>query len=345
MHAVLALGASHLARLVPDGQLYTELSVAHQNVAVRGFKDALGQNPRAYGDHDALLATCYALCFQASYMNDGMVDFLTMVRGCALIHEQILTEQGSTSFHLGDDWQQRLMSPWLDNLPAVDSSLLQEAQTSLEILQPMIRSPGELSFYRAMYNTVTSLLVSPRKGYEAFVTIYSTWYTMDHAEFGNFVDSRNLIGRFLQVHFVAIQTIMIPITEHELPEHLEGNLRSMYGILNWGEAIWDTLADEMKHFVAWPVNTLRGVRAAIEGKDFSRARILRMKRKMSYGSDLPGTPYSMDWQRPAEATDVCTCPPCLATDGITLHCMHLATNVPPSDTDLSAFSNYSIFAG
>ena len=98
MHAILSLGASHLSCL--SGVEYRRESLVHRGHAIAGLNQALGKTARSYGESDAMLATCHALAFQALYMGDGLNDFITMVRGCALTTAKICQDNSPTAFNL-----------------------------------------------------------------------------------------------------------------------------------------------------------------------------------------------------------------------------------------------------
>ena len=78
MHAVLSLGASHLHRLSPENDYLTP-AIVHRGHAIAGLNHAIAHAQTARSDADAMLGACYALTFQASYMDDGLSDFITMV--------------------------------------------------------------------------------------------------------------------------------------------------------------------------------------------------------------------------------------------------------------------------
>lgn len=94
MHAVLALGASHLSLCsTMSGSDKSALSssgtgvmerqaLGHRVRAIRALNDKLSGGRLSKVDGDAAFAAMMALTFQAGYMVDGMGDFVAMVRGC-----------------------------------------------------------------------------------------------------------------------------------------------------------------------------------------------------------------------------------------------------------------------
>ncbi len=78
--ALLGLGASHLG--VVTSANYSNSALSHRIASISGLNQQLLKAHLARADSDATLGALLALTFQSAYMADGMVEFLTMVRGC-----------------------------------------------------------------------------------------------------------------------------------------------------------------------------------------------------------------------------------------------------------------------
>ena len=83
MHSILALAASHLDAVTHSG--VAEQAIQHRILAVKSLNDALSVPPTTACERDARLAAALVLAFQSSHLQDGMAEFMTMVRGCNLI--------------------------------------------------------------------------------------------------------------------------------------------------------------------------------------------------------------------------------------------------------------------
>ena len=173
MHAILSLGASHLSRLT--GMDYRKESLTHRGQAIAGLNQALSQPALHYGESDAMLAACYALTFQASYMGDGLADFITMVRGCALTTAKIKQEDAHTAFNLQTNWHFKVMAPRLANLPRVNHILLESGIAALEDIQPLLEDEVDLDFHQSLIEVLEALLASPQGGYLQFAGLYAVW--------------------------------------------------------------------------------------------------------------------------------------------------------------------------
>lgn len=82
-HAVLALGASHLG--LCNGTDYRSDAISHRVSAINSLNTALSTPCQTKEEGDARYATLMALTFQSSYMDDGMSEFLAMLRGCSVV--------------------------------------------------------------------------------------------------------------------------------------------------------------------------------------------------------------------------------------------------------------------
>jgi hypothetical protein len=174
MHAILSLGASHLSRLT--GVDYRKESLTHRGHAIAGLNTALSQPSRHYGEADAMLAACYALTFQASYMGDGLADFITMVRGCALTTAKIKENEMHTAFNLQPNWHWKVMAPRLANLPRVNEILLETGLDALKAIAPLCApNQVESDFHAALTEVLDALRESPQTGYLQFAGLYAVW--------------------------------------------------------------------------------------------------------------------------------------------------------------------------
>ncbi|KIW23462.1 uncharacterized protein PV07_11656 [Cladophialophora immunda] len=276
MHALLSLGASHLSRLT--GVDYRRESLIHRGQAIAGLNQALSQTARSYGEADAMLASCYALTFQASYMSDGLSDFITMVRGCALTTEKIKEEHSPTAFNLQPDWHFKYMAPRLQNLPPVDPRLLQDAYTALESIRPFLTGGTEIDFHAALVDVITSLQASPASGYIQFIGVYGVWYELCHDSFKTFLDPNNLVAQLLLAYFVGVQLLMVPLAAHEWPHRADvSRVRVLQGTVEWAQGIFQRLEDsEWEAHLDWPKNVIATVLAEINGDVLQLPPVLQL---------------------------------------------------------------------
>lgn len=265
MHALIALGASHLTRVSPQRD-YSTMAIIRRGQAIKGLNDALAQANCSYGESDALLAACYALTFQASYMGDGMADFITMIRGCALVTTQIKESRSLTAFTLGPDMHLRVMEPRLSSLPQLDPTFLIPAIPSTQALLPFLSTPTDHAFHTGLLSVLHSLLhESPQAGYLAFMSLYGTFPDMSHDQFNVFIDGANVASQLLMAHFVALQLLMVPLTLRESPERADpAKSRVLLGMVEWGERIVRRAQEDVRAYLEWPGRIVGLVRREVE---------------------------------------------------------------------------------
>jgi len=274
MNAILALGASHLTRVSPDLD-YTTEAIIHRGKAIEGLSKALTKSNRTFGESDALLASCYALTFQASHMRDGMFDFVTMLRGCALVTMKIKQERSVTAFNIGHDIHLRLMSSKLDDMPSVHPVVVNSAADALVELQHLMKSCLDVQFHNALSKVVLALRESPRGGYLNFLQLYGVLHSMSHEDFLRFVHPDNMVSRLLMAYFVCLQFVMAPLMKHEWLERAsQVKPGALTGMIEWAENVFATLPPEMQVYLQWPKEIIRTVRAELAGQCIDTAPVL-----------------------------------------------------------------------
>jgi hypothetical protein len=162
MHAILGLAATHLTAVANAD--YKLVGIRHRILAIKGFQEALAKTPSQAADSDALLAACYSLTFQSSFMDDGFAEFLTMVRGCVIISQQMNHPRFTYFFAIHPESHREYMEPRLQNLETLDQSLTDGAAESLENLRFLSEDATNSLFYNTLVRIVNGLRISTRLG-------------------------------------------------------------------------------------------------------------------------------------------------------------------------------------
>jgi hypothetical protein len=163
MQAMLGLAASHLM-MTSTSQL-TFPALSHRVQAMKGLNVALSKPPECAEESDAILATCWALAFQTSYIGDSVEEFLAMLRGCTIIVGQDWREKLGTSFQrCGEGQQAEIINPRLETLPLINQSLVAEARESFEKLGVLEMTETERDVFEYMFDMTKLLSVSSLHG-------------------------------------------------------------------------------------------------------------------------------------------------------------------------------------
>ena len=158
MHAILGMAASHLELIT--GANLSDQAIRHRVLALKGSIEAISKNGRTGSDGDALLASCYLLAFQSSYMIDGVQEFFLMVRGCSLLNVQLKKENLPMAFFLEGKDHFTFMQEKLMDLPTINPGLVESAEKSLATCVLALDTSICMQFHQVLTETVESLKLS-----------------------------------------------------------------------------------------------------------------------------------------------------------------------------------------
>lgn len=167
MHAVLGLAASHLELLT--GVDYHAAAISHRILAIQGSNEAIKKGLESGTDADALMASCYALTFQSTYMSDGLLDFLQMARACNLLSTQLNNENMPMSFGKAPKDHFRHMKKKIEELPLINSVLVLDAELSVTALAPLCNGQAAELLYQMLIDVIHALKVSSIAGNYVFL--------------------------------------------------------------------------------------------------------------------------------------------------------------------------------
>lgn len=285
MHAILALGASHLNRVVPSPE-YEKDALTHRGHAISGLNTCMAKTSNyEYGEADAMLATCYALTFQAAYMVDGLSDFVVMVRGCALATRKIRDENTVTAFNLEPNRHEDIIRPRLQTLPSLNAEHISQGLAALEQTQVYLENPTEHKFYNSLRDIFLSLQESSAAGYITFTNLYRCWHEVDDDAFRVFLDSQNSTIQILLGFFLGIQMMMAPLTAQEWPDRAATTgTQCLLGLADWMESVASKVPDTLQWHLAWARSLVATVVAELSGSAYSGPPVLYIGSKHSAGS-------------------------------------------------------------
>ncbi|KAF1834987.1 hypothetical protein BDW02DRAFT_497013 [Decorospora gaudefroyi] len=251
IHSILALAASHLDAVTNAG--VAEQAIQHRILAVKSLNEALSVPPKTRCESDARMAAALALAFQSSHLQDGMAEFLTMVRGCNLIaSDDGSMNEGSTFQAFKEDPHLQTMQSRIgtSSLHCVNHEDLDIGSMSLTSIECLSMTSWERSYWETLIRTVENAYEKPIETYTTFVTLYNTPSRWTHDEFQAFIDPNNSVAQILLAHFIAIQAILTPILYLERVG-FQG-VDAPTAVLGWIEGIYWGVPQELRHHVEWP---------------------------------------------------------------------------------------------
>lgn len=157
------MAASHLS-LTSSSNLEM-LALSHRIAAIKGFNEALTRNPTTQADGDALLATCYALALQSSYMGTSISEFLTMLRGVnLLISQDWSSKYGSVFKALNRDSQVAIADERLCSVPSLNKKAAVTGRQSLIRLRNLCDDALSRNIWSFLYEVFEACETSSREG-------------------------------------------------------------------------------------------------------------------------------------------------------------------------------------
>jgi hypothetical protein len=161
MHAILGMAASHI-QLLTGAQL-TAPALQHRTLAINGSNEAISRTIKTGSEGDALLACCFLLAFQSTYMADGLQDCFRLLRGCSLLDFQLRSQNLPMAFFLSRTCHFEVMKLRLTNLPVIDPAIIDSAERSLQALVPLIVEPVQSRAYQLLLEVIETLRFSSLK--------------------------------------------------------------------------------------------------------------------------------------------------------------------------------------
>ncbi|RAO73499.1 uncharacterized protein BHQ10_009511 [Talaromyces amestolkiae] len=243
------------------------MAVEHRGKALKYLSSALASPSHPNRTElDLILATTYALTFQASYMIDGLIDFAVMVRGCSIVTRYILAQyQCSEMFKLlmpNDIYA--YVWPLLSAEPSHSPEMIDACIETLEAIQPLLQGdiPRHLT-YNAILSTYQAMKVSAQQAFLTFTFIYSSWDHINDHDFIKFLNPGDPVSSLLLIHFIAATIMMRPIFE-VLRVDIVSTPKDALANHHWGIHRYESLPAKFRGLVEWQVSLINADKAWIE---------------------------------------------------------------------------------
>ncbi|KAF4847083.1 hypothetical protein CGCSCA2_v012857 [Colletotrichum siamense] len=251
MHAVLALGASHLSlcstlsdssnpALLSSGTGVMERqALGHRVRAIRALNDKLSYGRLSKVDGDAAFAAMMALTFQAGYMVDGMGDFVAMVRGCHVVADNAMPSFPDSAFRgfsgpgyvsgfrslLQPDQHPGRLPRLEDVREAERREVLDGFVASLRDVGALCGSVCEVEYLAGMKRVVGLAIAGSEDAYLEFAAMYNRLGEMSSDDFVRFSAAGNHAARILLGHFFLLAQV-VEMINHRRGRSREGRFRA-----------------------------------------------------------------------------------------------------------------------
>ncbi|RMJ14803.1 hypothetical protein CDV36_005537 [Fusarium kuroshium] len=264
LHAMLGLGASHLGLLTPND--YNKVALKHRVTAIRELNSHLSKPNITKAGGEAAFAAMLVLTFQSSYMADGMVDFLTMVRGCWLVGYGSVGDIDETIFKTfaRSSYYEKIkaLAQQDDTVHYLDALIANQFCASVRRIAPFCKSVPELRYLAHMEKIASLAAVDPAESYRELSFFYDVLGDLSSNDFAHFVDPQNHISQLVIMHTLVLDFVMSKKAVDEFGKTGIGRngydcRRAMSKV--WIEQIQGRLPAEYQVYAEWPVKLVKSL--------------------------------------------------------------------------------------
>lgn len=259
MHAILGFAASDL--MVKDSSLMAP-ALSHRLKAIKAIKKTLSDSPKAdtFEEGNAMMAACFALTFQSVLLDDGMVEYMTFIRGVIIVAMRMYVQGAKLLLgeYLGAR-QEEVLQPFMEQVPLIEQSWATAAVAAIELLEPLCQHPIRKQYHEKILDMAEQLQISSYGAYKAMTNHYAWWMMLPHDQFQQIVDPTNQVCILLGSHWIALKQIMAIITETEskgfkkTPEQQSRSGDIELGIIRWLKYLNRLVDHDHVVYNQWPM--------------------------------------------------------------------------------------------
>ena len=144
------------------------MAMSHRVKAISSLNEAIGKPIQSVEQGNAMIATCFSLLFQSTLIDDGLVEYMTFVRGVLVVSLHMGQKNIAFLFeHMFD--QAHVIESELTDSPLIDPNHARRACRSLEMLCPLVQNVREVELYGHLLSAARALFTSSRDGVSLFL--------------------------------------------------------------------------------------------------------------------------------------------------------------------------------
>lgn len=166
LHSILALSASDLTKTNTYSPELKRTALAYRLKAITSLSASISLGIKSFEEGNAMIATCYNLFVQSVFIDDGLTEYMTFIRGAILIGKQMVERSMKFLFHSmwADDSEIYTLHPSLNNTPLISPKHVTAACLSLEKLHSLCLKKTELEMLGLLLSMARALFTSSRDG-------------------------------------------------------------------------------------------------------------------------------------------------------------------------------------
>lgn len=182
IHSMLALAASELS--VSDtspnakSQELRNTSLLHRSKSITALNSAIQRGVNTVEEGNAMLAAIFSLLFQSTFISDGLVEYMTFIRGGIVVGGQMVKQHLKIVFSnlnvaqppVKEGDTSKEFEGIINNAPSIQEEVILGAIKSLEICAQLCSTKLERRVHAALVDTASSLAISSSHG--KFFSLY-----------------------------------------------------------------------------------------------------------------------------------------------------------------------------
>ncbi|KAM0418738.1 hypothetical protein ACHAPT_012336 [Fusarium lateritium] len=193
-----------------------------------------------------------ALAFQSSYMPEGMLEFLVMLRGCTVVSHTVIPVLEESIFRgfTAETHTERVLAltPY-DHVDAQLGDVVSDALASVSRLRPICHSVLEVKYLSILDRILRLSKTSPVGGFTQICYAYVLFGETNEVEFNHFTERGNYAAQIIMAHFFVIEYILAKIALRPIMESFP--FRKAI-ILAWTREISRKLPSGYEEYIRWP---------------------------------------------------------------------------------------------
>ena len=246
MCSFLALGSSHLGQLVND-EPYQVQALTYRVKGLAGLRQAMAKQSLQHGDADSLIAAGYSLMQQSAHMQDGMNDWISLLRMIISVSIRVAISNIATNFDLSPSRHSEYIAPYQHLIPPIDLRIHLDGLTALDKLRPDIHDKITIKFHATIVHYLQEQQVSSIQGYLAFGQCFKFWLELSNMDFTACMDPSNGEFQLLIAYFICMLLLIMAQGVIENHEGLEWSCgRRVFGIMGWLRNAVDAVPTRLK---------------------------------------------------------------------------------------------------
>ncbi|KAJ9417924.1 hypothetical protein QL093DRAFT_2565883 [Fusarium oxysporum] len=259
VHAMLGLAASHLSL---SGDIdYTAQALSHRVHAITLLNQALSKPCKSKVDADARIATVMTLIFQSSYMFEGMVEFIIMIRGCRAVSDAILPRLENSLFEgfTAESHNKHVLSLNPVDVVGEIADILGEGLVSVRRLRPICQSVIEVK-YLGILERILEIAKKLAPFTEAALA-YAMFGDLEQNEFKHFTNRRNYAAQIIIAHFFIIEYIVATVAMASIM----GSFPFRRAIISaWASKVAENVPSNYNIYMSWPLEFAKSDRLRLK---------------------------------------------------------------------------------